>query len=113
MGRKTRAKTKRPTVRPRKTGKSGKAKRKPLRASDTPRGLWKMIQREGGLDARFYQDMDGENISPLEGHLGDGHKSMAEIIRDPALTMEQLVDGLLRAVGPFSAMLDDLLKLMT
>src|SRR3954466_10014473 len=97
---------------PKKTVRRKPTKRHSREPIDTPRGLWKLIQAEGGLDAGFYQEMDGEIISALEGYLGDGHKSMTEIVRDPTLTIERLVEGLLRALGPFSAMLDDLLQLM-
>ena len=57
--------------------------------------------------------MDGEIVESLRAHLARGNAtSLSALIRDRTLTVERFVEGLLHALGPFSEMMTDLLRLL-
>jgi hypothetical protein len=57
--------------------------------------------------------MDGDVVESLRSDLALGSStSLSQLLKDPGLTVERFMAGLLRSLGPYSQMMDDLLRLL-
>lgn len=74
--------------------------------------IWTFLQLEGGLDLDFHVDMDGEIVHTLCSKLGlDDTEDIENELECRGTTVEQFIEAFLTALGPYSAMMNDLLAM--
>lgn len=74
--------------------------------------IWTFLQAEGGLDLEFHADMDEKIAEELREKLGPpAEANIDAALAHSPVTVETFVEAFLSALGPYSVMMADLLRM--